>query len=50
MTEIQTSDIGKLRKVTGAGIMHCKKALQESGGDFDRAIEIIRKKGGIRCS
>jgi len=45
MTEIQTSDIGKLRKVTGAGIMHCKKALQESGGDFDSAIEIIRKKG-----
>ncbi len=45
MAEITAADVSKLRKVTGAGMMDCKKALQESGGDFDRAIEIIRKKG-----
>jgi elongation factor Ts len=35
----------KLREKTGAGISDCKKALQESGGDFDKAIEYLRKKG-----
>jgi elongation factor Ts len=45
MAEIKAADVQKLRKITGAGMMDCKKALQEAGGDFDNAIEIIRKKG-----
>jgi elongation factor Ts len=45
MAEITAADVSKLRKTTGAGMMDCKKALQESNGDFDRAVEIIRKKG-----
>ena len=45
MAEISASEVAKLRKTTGAGMMDCKKALQEADGDFDKAIEIIRKKG-----
>lgn len=45
MAEIKAVDVSKLRKTTGAGMMDCKKALQEAEGDFDKAIEIIRKKG-----
>ncbi len=45
MSEIKAADVSKLRKTTGAGMMDCKKALQEANGDFDAAIEIIRKKG-----
>lgn len=45
MAEITAAEVSKLRKVTGAGMMDCKKALEESNGDFDKAIEIIRKKG-----
>lgn len=43
--EIKAADVSKLRQVTGAGMMDCKKALQEANGNFDEAIEIIRKKG-----
>lgn len=39
------ADITKLRKMTGAGMMDCKNALNEAEGDFDKAMEIIRKKG-----
>ena len=39
------ADVAKLRNVTGAGMMDCKKALVEAEGDFDKAIEILRKKG-----
>ena len=42
---ITAQDINKLRQQTGAGMMDCKKALTEAGGDFDQAIEILRKKG-----
>ncbi|MGQ1889326.1 translation elongation factor Ts [Thermophagus sp. OGC60D27] len=42
---ITAADVSKLRKMTGAGMMDCKKALQEAGGDFDKAVEEIRKKG-----
>lgn len=42
---ISASDVAKLRKTTGAGMMDCKKALTEANGDFDRAIQIIREKG-----
>lgn len=45
MAQITAAEVSKLRKVTGAGMMDCKKALQESDGNFDKAIEIIRKKG-----
>ena len=45
MAEIKAADVAKLRKMTGAGMMDCKKALQEADGDFDKATEIIRKKG-----
>lgn len=45
MANITAADVAKLRKQTGAGMMDCKKALQESEGDFEKAIEILRKKG-----
>lgn len=45
MAKITAAEVGKLRKTTGAGMMDCKKALVEAEGDFDKAIEILRKKG-----
>lgn len=42
---VTMADITKLRKMTGAGMMDCKNALTEVDGDFDKAMEIIRKKG-----
>ncbi len=42
---ITAKDVNKLRQMTGAGMMDCKKALVEAEGDFDKAIEILRKKG-----
>jgi elongation factor Ts len=45
MAQISAADVSKLRKITGAGMMDCKVALQEADGDYDKAIEIIRKKG-----
>ncbi|TAJ15085.1 elongation factor Ts [Marinilabiliaceae bacterium JC017] len=42
---ITAADVSKLRKTTGAGMMDCKKALTEAEGDFEKAVEIIRKKG-----
>jgi elongation factor Ts len=45
MANISAADVAKLRRVTLAGMMDCKKALEESEGNFDKAIEIIRKKG-----
>lgn len=42
---VNIEDIKKLRHMTGAGMMDCKNALAETGGDIDAAIEIIRKKG-----
>lgn len=42
---ISAADVKKLRDVTGAGMMDCKKALAESGGDFEGAIEVLRKQG-----
>lgn len=43
--KISAADVSKLRKLTGAGMMDCKKALVEANGDFDKAIEVLRKKG-----
>jgi elongation factor Ts len=45
MANITAQDINKLRKMTGIGMMDCKEALTEAEGDFDKAIEILRKKG-----
>jgi len=42
---ISAQDVNKLRTMTGAGMMDCKKALTEADGDFEKAIEILRKKG-----
>lgn len=42
---ITAADVKKLRDQTGAGMMDCKKALTESDGDFEKAIEVLRKKG-----
>ena len=42
---VTMADISHLRKMSGAGMMDCKKALEEAGSDFDKAMEIIRKKG-----
>lgn len=50
MAEITSADVVKLRKSTGAGMMDCKHALQEAGGDFEKAVEIIRKKGKLVAS
>lgn len=48
--EIKAADVAKLRKMTGAGMMDCKKALEEANCDFDRAQEIIREKGKLIAS
>tara|TARA_B100001540_G_scaffold49580_1_gene44614 strand:+ start:2394 stop:3359 length:966 start_codon:yes stop_codon:yes gene_type:complete len=45
MSNIKAADVAKLRKQTGAGMMDCKTALVEANGDFDAAIDILRKKG-----
>ena len=42
---VTMADISHLRKMSGAGMMDCKKALEEANGDFEKAMEIIRKKG-----
>ena len=44
MADIKASDVAKLRSMTNAGMMDCKKALTEANGDLDAAVEIIRKK------
>ena len=48
--EIKAADVMKLRKMTGAGMMDCKKALAEAEGDFERAKDIIREKGKLVVS
>jgi len=45
MANITAAEVAKLRKQTGAGMMDCKKALQENDGDFEKAIDFLRKKG-----
>ena len=42
---ISAKEVNELRKMTGAGMMDCKKALTEADGDFDKAVELLRKKG-----
>ena len=45
MAKITAAEVNKLRKMTGAGMMDCKNALVEADGDFDKAIDVLRKKG-----
>ncbi len=45
MANITAADVNKLRQMTGAGMMDCKKALQENDGNFEKAIDYLRKKG-----
>ncbi len=45
MAEITATEVGKLREITGAGLMDCKKALMEANGDSNVAVDILRKKG-----
>ena len=45
MAKITAAEVNKLRKTTGAGMMDCKNALVEAEGDFEKAIEVLRKKG-----
>ena len=45
MAEISAQMVKELREATNAGVLDCKKALQESNGDFEAAVEILRKKG-----
>ena len=45
MAEITASAVAKLREMTGAGLMDCKKALTEAAGVLDAAVDILRKKG-----
>ncbi len=47
---ITASAVNELRKATGAGMMECKKALQESNGDMEAAIDILRKKGAAKAA
>lgn len=50
MTTISAADVKKLREMTGAGMMDCKKALQETQGDFDAAIDYLRKHGQAKAA
>jgi len=45
MAGITAADVGKLREMTNAGLMECKKALAESKGNLEAAVDILRKKG-----
>ena len=47
---IGATEVAKLRKMTGAGLMDCKKALEEANGDYEQAVSIIRKKGQLVAS
>jgi elongation factor Ts len=49
MANISAADVKKLRDMTGAGMMECKKALTEADGDFDKAIELLRIKGAAKA-
>jgi elongation factor Ts len=50
MGTITASEVKALRDATGAGMMECKAALTEAGGDFDKAVEILRVKGAAKAA
>jgi elongation factor Ts len=47
---VDAADVKKLREITGAGILECKQALEGSGGDFDKAAVILKKKGFAKAA
>jgi elongation factor Ts len=49
-TMISAKDVKALRDATGAGMMDCKKALQETGGDLEKAVDLLRAKGAARAA
>ena len=50
MASFSAADVKKLRELTGAGMMDCKKALDEADGDFDAAVDILRTKGAAKAA
>jgi len=50
MASFTAADVKKLREMTGAGMMDCKKALEEADGNFDQAIDILRTKGAAKAA
>src|ERR1043165_7844254 len=50
MAEITAAAVGKLREMTSAGMMDCKKALTEAGGDMDKAVDFLRKTGAASAA
>lgn len=46
---MKASDVQKLREMTGAGVMECKKALQDAAGDFDAAVKLINERGLVKA-
>ena len=50
MANFSAADVKKLRELTGAGMMDCKKALEETDGDLDKAIELLRVKGAAKAA
>src|SRR4051794_18409576 len=50
MAEITAASVGKLREMTNAGMMDCKKALSESNGDLNAALDLLRKKGAATAT
>jgi elongation factor Ts len=50
MADFTAADVKKLREMTGAGMMDCKKALEETTGDFDNAVDLLRTKGAAKAA
>ncbi len=50
MSQFSAADVKKLRELTAAGMMDCKKALEEAEGDFDKAVELLRVKGAAKAA
>jgi elongation factor Ts len=50
MANISAADVKRLRELTGAGMMDCKRALEEADGDFDKAVEVLRIKGAAKAA
>jgi elongation factor Ts len=48
MPEISAADVKRLREATGAGMMDCKRALVDAGGDFERAATLVRERTGAK--
>ncbi|MGQ0625893.1 MAG: translation elongation factor Ts [Sporichthyaceae bacterium] len=50
MADFTAADVKKLRELTGAGMMDCKKALEETSGEFDAAVDLLRTKGAAKAA